>query len=110
MSINGRNNKLPVSAGKFSKPLLPAGLSDLPEHHRSPLAVTGKQVKPLDRVSAARPVARAAKRCVLPLLLLLLLLRHREALLKGEAAPEAMLPQPGEMPEINRTGNTDYIF
>jgi hypothetical protein len=106
MSINGRNNKLPVSADKLSKPVLPARLSGLPEHHRSPLAVTGKQVKPWDRVSAARPVARAAKECVLPLLLLL----HREALLKGEVALEAMLPRLGEMPEINRTGNTDYIF
>ena len=36
--------------------------------------------------------------------------KAREALLKGEAALEAMLRRPGEMPEINRTGNTDFIF
>jgi len=67
--------------------------------------VTGEQVRPEDRVSAVRLVARAASGRVLQPLP-----RYREVLLKAEAVLEVMRLRAREMPEVNRAGSTGSIF
>jgi hypothetical protein len=62
MSANDRKCQRRLLAMELLSHVLPEKASSDQEHHQLLLVVTGEEMRPKDRVSAARPAVRAARR------------------------------------------------